>query len=320
MKIGIIGCGNVGSAAAFAMVLRGIGSEIALVDQNHDLAQVQAEDISHATPFSNPVKVIAGGYECLQGADVVVITAGAAQRVGESRLELLARNAEIFKSIVASVMEIAPEAIWIFASNPVDVMTQLATQLSGKPPEKVIGSGTILDTARFRALLAEHLQVSPQSVHASVLGEHGDSEVLHWSGATVGGLNVHTVAEQAGRPLTKAIMQDIDAKTRGAAAHIIAGKGATWFGIGAGLARLCRAIIDNERNMMTCSVVTQNPFGLLTGGLLDGGEVALSLPRIIGSAGVIQTITPTLDEVETQALKNSIRILCEAYGGLSLNK
>jgi len=203
MKIGIVGSGFVGSTAAYAMVLQGVGSEFVLVDINRKLADAHAQDILHATPFAHPARVAAGDYEDLKGADIVVIAAGVAQKPGETRLQLLERNAQVFADVVPKVCQNAPNAILLIATNPVDVMTQVATRLSGLPPERVIGSGTILDTARFRALLGEYLGVSPQSVHAYVLGEHGDSEVLIWSEARVGGVSVFDFAKQINRPIPK---------------------------------------------------------------------------------------------------------------------
>jgi L-lactate dehydrogenase len=185
MKVGIVGCGFVGSTAAYAMALWGIASELVLIDLNPKLAQAHAEDILHATPFAEPARVVAGGYSELEAADIVVLACGVGQRPGETRLQLLEHNAQVFKQVVPQVLEYAPETILLIASNPVDVMTQVVTRISGLSPQKVIGSGTILDTARFRALLGEHLGVAPLSVHAYVLGEHGDAEVLGWSSGKV---------------------------------------------------------------------------------------------------------------------------------------
>ncbi len=301
MKIGIVGSGFVGSTAAYAMVLQGVGSEFVLVDINHKLADAQAQDILHATPFARPARVIAGDYEALKGADIVVIAAGVAQKPGETRLQLLGRNAEVFADVVPKVVKNAPDAILLIATNPVDVMTQVATRLSGLPPERVIGSGTILDTARFRALLGEYLGVSPQSVHAYVLGEHGDSEVLIWSEAKVGGVSVFDFAERINRPITEEVRKQIDDGVRLAAYRIIEGKGATYFGIGAGLARLARAILSDERAMLTVSILTEEIEGVK--------EVALSLPRIVGRQGVVTTLPVKLSENERLALRRSAEIL-----------
>jgi L-lactate dehydrogenase len=301
MKIGIVGSGFVGSTAAYAMVLQGVGSEFVLVDINRKLADAHAQDILHATPFAHPTRVIAGDYEALKGADIVVIAAGVAQKPGETRLQLLERNAQVFADVVPKICQNAPDAILLIATNPVDVMTQVATRLSGLPPERVIGSGTILDTARFRALLGEYLGVSPQSVHAYVLGEHGDSEVLVWSEARVGGVRVFDFAEQINRPITEEVRKQIDDGVRLAAYRIIEGKGATYFGIGAGLARLAKAILSDERAMLTVSILTEEVEGVT--------EVALSLPRIVGRQGVVATLPVSLSEDERLALRKSAEIL-----------
>ncbi|MFA0741860.1 MAG: hypothetical protein DFNUSKGM_001978 [Candidatus Fervidibacter sacchari] len=301
MKIGIVGSGFVGSTAAYAMVLQGVGSEFVLVDINRKLADAHAQDILHATPFAHPARVAAGDYEDLKGADIVVIAAGVAQKPGETRLQLLERNAQVFADVVPKVCQNAPNAILLIATNPVDVMTQVATRLSGLPPERVIGSGTILDTARFRALLGEYLGVSPQSVHAYVLGEHGDSEVLIWSEARVGGVSVFDFANQINRPITEEVRKQIDDGVRFAAYRIIEGKGATYFGIGAGLARLARAILSDERAMLTVSILTEEVEGV--------AEVALSLPRIVGRQGVVTTLPVKLSEDERRALRKSAEIL-----------
>src|SRR5579871_1402721 len=193
MKIGIVGAGQVGATAAYSMMMRRVGSGILLVDRNPDLAVAQARDILDATPFADPVRVRAGESADLAGARVVVIAAGSNQRPGESRLDLLSRNAEIFAEIVPAVLSAAPDPILLVATNPVDVVTQIVATIAGRggvPSEQVIGSGTILDSARFRTLLAAHLGISPTYVDARVLGEHGDSAVLHWSGAAAGNLSL----------------------------------------------------------------------------------------------------------------------------------
>lgn len=311
MKIGIIGAGMVGSTAAYAMVMRGVGNEIVLVDRNTDLAAAQATDILHATPFSHPTRLHAGNYEDLDGAGLVVLSAGVSQKPGESRLDLLSRNAEIFNAIIPAVLKASPQAVFLVASNPVDVMTQISTRIAarhGVGPERIIGSGTVLDTARFRALLARHLGISPNSVHAHVLGEHGDSEVLHWSQAVAGGLPVDQAAQQLDRPLTPADRTRIDDEVRHAAARIIKGKGATWYGIGAGLARMAQMIQTDEKALVTCSMLTERIVGV--------EEVALSLPRLLGARGVVHTLEPTLSPEETAALQRSATILKEAAAGV----
>jgi L-lactate dehydrogenase len=301
MKVGIVGCGFVGSTAAYAMALTNAVSEIILVDLNASLAQAQAEDIIHATPFVKPIKVVAGGYGDLAGAGLVMLSCGVGQRPDETRLQLLERNVRVFESVVPQVVRAAPDAVLLVASNPVDLITRVVTRLSGIAPRRVIGSGTILDTARFRALLGEHLGVAPQSVHAYVLGEHGDSEVPIWSSAKAGGIPLREFAEQIGRPVTEEVRGRIDEGVRRAAYRIIKGKGATYYGIGAGLARIVSAVRDNEHGVITVSASTE--------GVEYLPETTLSLPRIIGSDGISATLRPVLSDDEQKALEQSAVIL-----------
>ncbi|HYG90791.1 MAG TPA: L-lactate dehydrogenase [Azospirillum sp.] len=304
MKVGIVGAGFVGSTAAFAMTMRGAASEIVLVDANAKLALAQAHDIAHAIPFAHPVLVRHGDYAELAGAGVVVLAAGVNQKPGETRLQLLERNARIFAEIIPKTLTATPDAVLLVATNPVDVMTQIATRISGLPSSRVVGSGTILDTARFRALLGTRLDLAPRSVHAVVIGEHGDSEVLLWSSATAAGLPVEEFAAQTGRPMTAEDRASIDEGVRRAAYHIIEGKGHTAFGIGGGLARLVAAIRDDEHAVITCSILTPDVAGV--------PEVALSLPRVMGAGGVLGTVMPALTPEEEAALKRSAEILKDA--------
>jgi L-lactate dehydrogenase len=269
---------------------------------NPTLARAQAEDILHATPFSNPVQISAGDYPDLAGSSVVVLACGANQRPGETRLQLLERNAKIFEQVTAKVVRHAPEAILLVASNPVDVMTHVVMAVGGLPPGRVIGSGTILDTARFRVLLGEHFGISSQSVHTYVLGEHGDSEVLIWSSAKIGGLPLPEFAEQTGKQLTAETKASIEDGVRRAAYRIIEGKGATYYGIGAGLARIAQAVRDDERAVLTVSNV----------GLKGDEGVCLSLPRVISGVGITSTLQPSLSAEEHEALSRSADILRNA--------
>ena len=309
MKVGIIGAGAVGSTAAFALVMRGLASEIVLVDQKAELARAQAEDVQHAVPFTAPARVWAGDAAALEGADVVVVTAGAAQKPGETRLQLLDRErAHSGVDRRPGSRPHAPDAVIVVATNPVDVMTLVTTRLAGQAEGRVFGTGTMLDTARFRALIASHVGVAPQSVHGYVLGEHGDSEVLAWSTADVGTLALEAFADQLGRPIDDAVRARIDEGVRRAAYSIIEGKGATSFGIGSGIARLVRAIRGDERAVLTVSMVTPDVEGVK--------GVALSLPRIVGAGGVAHTFMPRLSDVERDALARSARILREAAAGV----
>ena len=310
MKIGIVGAGFVGSTAAYAMALRGVGSEIVLVDLNEKAARAQAEDISHATPFAHPIVVRAGGYQDLDGAALVVLTAGVSQKPGETRLQLLERNAAVFKSVIGQVLSATPNPLLLIATNPVDVMTDIAMRISGLPAERVIGSGTILDTARFRTLLGSHLGISPQSVHAYVVGEHGDSEVLAWSSAMAGNIPISTFAAQVRAAVTQSVKEQIDDRVRNAAYTIIEGKGATYYGIGNGLARIAKAILADEQSVLTVSMSTPE---------IEGVEnVTLSLPRVIARTGVVATLYPELSASEHEALRRSAEIIKEASDSVTV--
>jgi len=308
MKVGIVGCGFVGSSAAYAMALQGECNELVLLDLNAKMAGAQAEDILHATPFSSPVRVWAGEYPDLEDAEAVVLACGVGQRPGESRLELLSRNAKVFEEVIPKVLKSAPGAVLLVASNPVDIITTMVSKISGLPPGRVMGSGTILDTARFRTLLAEHLSVGTQSVHAYVLGEHGDSEVLVWSGAMIGGIALSEFAKQAGVPVTQEVRSRIEDGVRRAAYRIIEGKGATYYGIGAGLSRIVRALRTDERAVLTVSS--------LAGEAGNPDDVSVSLPRIVGASGIVATLCPVMSPEELEAFGRSVKSLKEASKGI----
>lgn len=310
MKIGIVGAGQVGASAAYAIALLGKAREIVLIDLDPAMAAAQAEDISHAMPFAATTEIRSGGYANLKGAEVVIIAAGVNQAPGETRLDLLARNAAVFKEVTSEVLTYAPEAILLIASNPVDIMTGITQRLTGLPTNRVIGSGTILDTARFRVLLGQHLDIDPRSIHAYVLGEHGDTEVLSWSSAQVGARHLLSYAEEVGRPITQAVKAEIDEGVRRAAYRIIEGKGATYYGIGAGLARLVAAIGGDERSVHSVSVMTPNVEGIL--------DVPLSLPRVVGKGGVIEDVAPELDAEERTDLKASAQMLKDTLEAVRL--
>lgn len=312
MKIGIVGCGMVGSASAYALVMSGVGREIVLVDLNRARAEAEANDIHHAVPFAHPLTVRAGDYQDLVGAQVVVIAGGVAQKPGETRLQLLQRNADVFRQIVPSILRHAPAAVLLVVTNPVDIMTHLAARYAaefGVAPTRVIGSGTTLDTARFRALLGRHFDVDPHHVHGYVIGEHGDSEVLVWSQATIAGLSLDEFAKVHGKPLTAADRLQVDENVRRAAYHIIAGKGATYYGIGSAVARIVDVLLHDQRAILTiCAHIT---------GLPDCEDVTLALPHLLGGEGVLGAIPLPLDGAEREGLRRSAGILREAI--LSLN-
>lgn len=313
VKVGIVGCGLVGSASAFALVMRGVGREIVLVDLDRRRAEAEASDIHHAVPFAHPLTVRAGDYADLEACRAVVIAAGVAQKPGETRLRLLERNAAVLRTVVPSVLEHAPDAVLVVVSNPVDIMTHLAAHFAaegGVPATRVIGSGTMLDTARFRALLGRHFDVDPQHVHAYVLGEHGDSEVLTWSQAMIAGMRLDDFARVHGTPLGAAEQQQIDEQVRRAAYHIIAGKGATFYGIGSAVARLLEAVLHDQRAVLTICCRIESVAGL--------AGVTFSLPHLVGGSGALATIAPPLDDGERASLQQSVSVLRDAVDSLRL--
>jgi L-lactate dehydrogenase len=313
MKIGIVGCGMVGATSAYALVMSGVGREIVLVDLNRARAEAEANDIYHAVPFAHPLTVRAGDYVDLAGAKVVVIAGGVAQKPGETRLQLLQRNADVFRQIVPSVLRHAPDAVLLVVTNPVDIMTHLAGHFAaefGVPHTRVIGSGTTLDTARFRTLLGRHFGVDPHHVHGYVIGEHGDSEVLVWSQATIAGLSLDEFVKVQGTPLIDAQRQQIDENVRRAAYQIIVGKGSTYYGIGSAVARIVDVLLHDQRAILSiCSRIA---------GVPDCDGVTLALPHLVGGDGAIATIPLPLDATEREGLSRSASIVGEAIASLGL--
>ncbi|MEJ2599088.1 MAG: L-lactate dehydrogenase [Anaerolineales bacterium] len=311
MKIGIVGSGLVGSTAAYAMVMRGVGREIVLVDLNHERAQAEADDILHAVPFAHPLDVHAGKYADLDGCRIVVITAGVSQRPGETRLQLLNRNAKVFQQVIPQVLHYAPEAILLVATNPVDVMTHLAARYAnevGVPNSRVLGSGTTLDTARFRALLGRFLGVDSGHIHAYVMGEHGDSEVLTWSLVTVGGIPLEEFCRLRNLNVCAEDKEKIDIMVRRAADNIIKGKGSTYYGVGSAIARISEVILRDLRAILTVCTPAGNIAGV--------ADVTVSLPHLVGGQGVITTLHPPLTDTEMAQLHDSAQIIRDAIDEL----
>ncbi len=312
MKVGIVGCGLVGSTAAYAMVIRGVGREIVLVDKNDSRAVAEADDIRHAVPFAHPLEVRAGGYADLAGCRAVVLCAGVGQKPGETRLQLLQRNAMVFREVVPLILKHAPQAVVVVATNPVDVMTHLASQYAaeqGVPVGRVFGSGTTLDTARFRTLVGGHCGVDSHHVHGYVVGEHGDSEVLTWSLVTVGGMPLDAFAELRGVDLSEPIRREIDQKVRRAAYTIISGKGATYYGIGCALARIVDAVLHDQRSILTVCAPTADVAGVK--------DVTVAMPRLVGGSGVMGMFDLPMSETEKTQLRASAEVIRRALDELN---
>jgi L-lactate dehydrogenase len=304
MKTGIVGSGFVGATAAYALVMRGVGRRVVLVDQNRARAESEADDILHAVPFAHPLEVTAGDYTDLAGCRVVVVSAGVGQKPGETRLQLLERNARVFQQVIPAILQHAPDAILLIATNPVDVMTHIAARFaaeSGVASSRVIGSGTTLDTARLRSLIGRHLNVDSQHIHAYVLGEHGDSEVIPWSLVTVGGIPLEEFCTEGDISICPDDYAAIDEKVRRAAYHIIEGKGATYYGIGSAIARIVEVILQDERSILTVCTPTKDIAGIT--------DVTISMPNLVGGEGIIKTFFPNLSHNEIDALRASARVV-----------
>jgi L-lactate dehydrogenase len=312
MKVGIVGTGFVGATTAFALVMRGVGRRIVLVDRDDSRSLAESDDILHAVPFSQPLDVLAGGYSDLTDARVVIIGAGVGQRPGESRLQLLARNAEVFREVVPSVLDHAPDAVLVIATNPVDVMTHLAAHYAAKcgvPSSRVVGTGTMLDTARFRALVSRAVGVDSKHVHAYVLGEHGDSEVLAWSGVRIGGIPLDEFINERGIAFGPEDRQRIDDGVRNAAYRIIEGKGATYYGVASALARLTESILFDRRSLFTVCTPQQELAGL--------SDVTVAMPNVVGGEGVIGKHHPlVLSDTEQEQLRASASTIRNITGQL----
>ena len=310
MKISIIGIGSVGGAIATAAHNTGLVHEMVLLDRDTIRARAAADDLGHAAAFGFDVKITAASsYRDIRGSDIVIIAAGANQKPGQTRTDLLAANAAVITDVVPNVMKhVDPKrVILIMVTNPLDVMVTLAQKLSGLPAARVIGTGTMLDSARFRTILSRMMTVSPASIDAFVLGEHGDSSVLNWSSATVGGLMLDDFAKQVGAPISAATRKTIEYRVHNAAYEIIMGRGATWDGIGAAAADLIRAIANDEKRVLTVSSNADR-------------AIAMSLPRVVGAAGVIATLTPKMNAVESAALKKSAAVIGASWKKISGNK
>ena len=309
-KVAIIGAGRVGASTAYTLAVERTVGEIVLVDVDRDRALGEALDITHGLAFVGPTRVQAGDYADCRGSDVVVITAGAAQKPGESRLALARRNVRIFRDIVPKVVEAAPGAILLIVANPVDVLTYATIRISGLAPRRVIGSGTILDTARFRAELAAHCGLDPRNVHAYILGEHGDSEVAAWSLTNVAGVAFPDFCRMCGRACGTGELDGVFDRVRNAAYEIIRLKGATYYAIALGTVRMIEAILRDQNTVVTASTLLDGQYGLR--------DVCLSLPVVLGRRGAGLVVEVPLDEREREGLTRSAQALRVALVGVGL--
>ncbi len=312
-KVGIVGCGFVGSATAFALMQSGLFSEIVMIDADRNKAEGEALDISHGVPFSKPVDIHAGDYDDVADASIIIITAGAGQKPGETRLDLVKKNVGIFKSIIPEIAKRNYKGILLIVANPVDILTYAAVKLSGLPENKVFGSGTVLDSARLKFNLAEHLGVDPRSIHAFIIGEHGDSEFPAWSSANVSGIEISRFCEMRGYFHNHEEHKDqIADEVKNAAYDIISKKHATYYGIAMSAKRICEAIVRDEKSILPVSSVQHGRYGI--------EDVSISIPVIVGKDGIETEVPFALDDEEIARLRESAKTLREVIKTCDLSE
>lgn len=309
-KAVMIGCGYVGAASVFSLMQSGLFSEIALIDVDKERAEGEAMDIGHGIPFSKHMKIYAGDYEDVRDAGIVIITAGANQKPNETRLDLVHKNVAIFKSIIPEISSRDFQGILLVVANPVDILTRVAQKLSGLPENRVIGSGTVLDTARLKYSLSEHLGVDSRSVHAYIIGEHGDSEIAVWSSASVSGVPLSAFCEMRGHFQHDEAEEQIEEKVRNFAYEIIERKNATYFGVAMAVKSICEVIVRDEKTILPVSTMMHGEYGI--------EDVVLSMPCILGKDGIETKVPISLSEEEIRELQESAKVLKEIAGQLSL--
>lgn len=308
-KCAVIGCGFVGASIAFSLIQEEMFSELVLIDINQTKAEGEAMDLSHGLPFVHPMKIYAGTYADLADCFLIIITAGAGQRSGETRLELVRKNVEIFRDMIPQITAVTQDARLLIVSNPVDVMTYAAWKLSGYPPEHVIGSGTVLDTARLKYLLGAHLGVDSRSVHAFIIGEHGDSELAVWSSANISGVDLDSFCDICGAcdgETLHRLYEDV----RTSAYKVIEKKGATYYAIALAVTRIARAIVREEHSVLPVSAYVNGHYGV--------SDVYFGVPSIVGAEGVEKVLDIPLDGSEQQQLEHSVQTLKDVIAGLDL--
>jgi len=307
-KVAIVGCGFVGSASAFALMQSGLFSEMVLIDVDKDKAEGEALDIGHGMPLARPMQIYAGNYDDAADAAIIVVTAGANQKPGETRLDLVKKNAAIFKSIMPEFAKRQCQGIMLVVANPVDILTYLAIKLSGMPQNRVFGSGTVLDTARLKYLLGEHLSVDSRSIHTFIIGEHGDSEFATWSTTNVSSVPLHDFCEMRGHHNHEKAMEEIENSVRNSAYEIIKRKHATYYGIAMAVKRICEAIIRDEKSVLPVSSLMTSVYGI--------EDVALSMPAIVGKDGVECLIPERLSADEQSKLRESAKIIKDTINSI----
>lgn len=309
-KVAMIGCGFVGSASAFSLMQSGLFSEMVLIDANKEKAEGEAMDISHGILFARPMKIYAGDYDDIADAAIIVITAGANQKTGETRLDLVHKNVAIFKSIIPEIVKRDFHGILLIVANPVDILTHVALKLSGYPENRVIGSGTVLDTGRLKYELGKHLGVDSRSVHSFIIGEHGDSEIAAWSSTNITGISLNDFCEMRGHFEHDKATYEIAEKVKNSAYEIIKRKDATYYGIAMAVKRICEVIMRDEKAILPVSAMMHGEYGI--------SDVVLSTPAIIGKNGVETKVAISLNEKEMAALRKSAKTLKDIIEGCDI--
>ena len=300
-KVAMIGCGFVGSASCFALMQSGLFSEMVLIDANREKAEGEALDISHGLPFASPMQIYAGDYDDIIDAAIIIISAGAGQKPGETRLDLVKKNVGFFQSILPEIAKRNVQGILLVVANPVDILTYVAQKMSGLPENRVFGSGTVLDTARLQYMLGQHLAVDPRNVDAMIIGEHGDSEIAAWSCVRVSGVPLNDFCEMRGHFQHEQAMHEIAENVKNSAYEIIEKKKATYYGIAMSVKRICEAIIRDEKSVLPVSSAMHGEYGL--------NDVTLSMPAIVGKDGIETLVPMELDEKEQTELQHSSVVL-----------
>ncbi|MCY6355873.1 L-lactate dehydrogenase [Clostridium sp. ZS2-4] len=302
-KISIIGAGFVGATAAYALMIGGLASEIVIVDINKEKALGEAMDLAHGVSFVKPVEVYAGDYKDTADSDIIIITAGAAQKPGETRLDLINKNLNIFKGIIPEVVKYSPNSILLVVANPVDILTYITYKLSGFPKERVIGSGTVLDTSRFKHLLGEYFNIDDRNIHTYIIGEHGDSEVATWSLTNIAGMNIDNYCDNICKKYDELSKHKIHDDVKNAAYEVINRKGATYFAVGLAIKRIVEAILRDENSILTVSSLIEGQYGI--------NDVCVGVPTIVGASGIKKILEVPLNEEELNKFKISITKLKE---------
>lgn len=310
VKISIVGAGFVGSATAFALMNHNLATDIVIVDINKDKAEGEAMDLSHGKVFVSPVNVVSGDYPDTKDSDIVIITAGLAQKQGETRIDLVNRNIEIYKQMIPQIVTYNPDAILLVVSNPVDILSYITYKLSGFPANRVFGSGTVLDTARFQSILSSKFSIDARDIHANIIGEHGDSEIATWSLTTIGGLTIDQYCEEMGINFDEATKDSITQEVKHAAYEIINRKGYTNYAVALAITRIVKAILRDEKSILTVSSLQTGDYGL--------DDVYISVPTIVGRSGVMDVVEVPYSTNEREALKESAKLLKDVVKNSSL--